>query len=54
MIRTWPNKCRIPNTLERILPFAAFFVYVLGLFFINPVADYDLWGYMAFGRILWE
>lgn len=30
-----------------------FFAYCLDRF-VNIVADYDLWGYMAFGRLFWE
>jgi hypothetical protein len=29
------------------------FVYFLGRF-VNILADYDLWGYLAFGRLFWE
>ena len=32
---------------------AAMFVYFIGVF-INIVADPDLWGYLAFGRLFWE
>lgn len=32
---------------------AAMFAYFLGVF-INIVADPDLWGYLAFGRLFWE
>jgi hypothetical protein len=28
-------------------------LYILGLF-TNVVADPDLWGYLAFGRLFWE
>jgi hypothetical protein len=38
---------------KTLLTGAVFFVYGLGLY-VNIVADYDLWGYMAFGRLFWE
>lgn len=31
---------------------ALYFLFVS--LFTNPIADYDLWGYLAFGRIFWE
>jgi hypothetical protein len=36
-----------------MLTIAGFFAYFLGRF-VNIFADYDLWGYLAFGRIFWE
>jgi len=37
------------------VPFLGAGLYLLFVaLFSNPIADYDLWGYLAFGRIFWE
>jgi len=36
-----------------LLTIAGFLAYFLGRF-VNIFADYDLWGYLAFGRLFWE
>jgi hypothetical protein len=38
---------------KTVLINTGFFAYCLGLY-VNIVADYDLWGYMAFGRLFLE
>ena len=47
---------QIQNMLKYINPIlASLALYLLFVqMYSNPLADYDLWGYLAFGRALWE
>lgn len=44
------------NTLKfiKILIFSACLYFYFVLIYSNHVADYDLWGYLSFGRVFWE
>jgi hypothetical protein len=44
-------------TLSNLIPSGVFLVissYVLSVLSFNDIADVDLWGYLAFGRMFWE